>query len=69
VVFRQAWVIIAVLVMLVGVGTRQPAVAAMGILVLLTGGLAGAGTASRWNGWSTGARPRTGGCSPARRWT
>lgn len=35
---------IAVLVTLVGIGTRQPAVAAMGILVLLTGGLARA-----WN--------------------
>lgn len=43
-VFRQAWVIIAVLVTLVGIGTRQPPVAAMGILVLLTGGLARA-----WN--------------------
>jgi uncharacterized protein (DUF58 family) len=38
--FRQAWVTIAVLVALVGIGTREPAVAAMGILILLTGGLA-----------------------------
>jgi uncharacterized protein (DUF58 family) len=39
-VFRQAWVTIAVLVTLVGIGTREPVVAAVGILVLLTGGLA-----------------------------
>lgn len=38
--FRQAWVTIAVVVTLVGIGTREPAVAAMGILILLTGGLA-----------------------------
>ncbi|MGH2583444.1 MAG: DUF58 domain-containing protein [Dehalococcoidia bacterium] len=43
-VFRQLWVTIAVLVTLVGIGTREPAVAAMGILVLLTGWLANA-----WN--------------------
>jgi uncharacterized protein (DUF58 family) len=39
-VFRQAWVTIALLVTLVGIGLREPSVAAVGILVLLTGGLA-----------------------------
>ena len=43
-VFRQAWVTIAVLVILVGIGTREPRVAAVGFLVLFTGGLARA-----WN--------------------
>lgn len=43
-VFRQAWVMIAVLVTLVGIGLREPSVAAVGILVLLTGGVAHA-----WN--------------------
>src|SRR3712207_4143576 len=43
-VFRQAWVTIALLVTLVGIGLREPSVAAVGILVLLTGGLARA-----WN--------------------
>ena len=42
--FRQTWATIAVLVLLVGIGTRQPSVAAVGMIVLLTGGLARA-----WN--------------------
>lgn len=42
--FRQLWVIIAVLLTLVGIGIREPGVAAVGVLVLLTGGLARA-----WN--------------------
>ena len=37
--FRQIWVTIAVLLLLVGIGIREPAVAAVGVLVLLTGGV------------------------------
>ena len=43
-IFRQMWVMVAVLLTLVGIGIREPSVAAVGILVLLTGGLARA-----WN--------------------
>ena len=39
-IFRQAWVSLAILVMLVGIGIREPRVAAVGVLILLTGGLA-----------------------------
>ncbi len=39
-VFRQAWVTIAVLLLLIGIGIREPAVAAVGALVLLTGSVA-----------------------------
>ena len=35
--FRQIWVSVAVLLLLVGIGIREPAVAAVGALVLLTG--------------------------------
>ena len=38
--FRQVWVMAAVVLTLVGVGLREPGVAAVGILILLTGGLA-----------------------------
>lgn len=37
-IFRQIWVLIAILLLLTGIGIRQPAVAAVGALVLLTGG-------------------------------
>lgn len=38
-IFRQTWLLIALLLLLVGVGVREPAVAAVGALVLLAGGL------------------------------
>ncbi|MFN8556333.1 MAG: DUF58 domain-containing protein [Dehalococcoidia bacterium] len=38
-VFRQIWLAIALLLLLVGVGIRQPPVAAVGALVLLAGGV------------------------------
>jgi uncharacterized protein (DUF58 family) len=37
---RQLWVMVAVLLLLVGIGLREPPVAAVGALVLLAGGLA-----------------------------
>jgi uncharacterized protein (DUF58 family) len=40
VIFRQIWLMVAVLLLLVGIGIREPAVAAVGALVALTGGLA-----------------------------
>lgn len=43
-IFRQMWVMVAVLLTLVGIGIREPSVAAVGMMVLLTGGLARA-----WN--------------------
>lgn len=43
-IFRQVWAIAAVLLTLVGIGIQVPPVAAFGIIILLTGGLAHA-----WN--------------------
>jgi uncharacterized protein (DUF58 family) len=39
-VFRQVWPLVAVLLLLTGIGIREPAVAAVGALVLLAGGVA-----------------------------
>src|SRR5215207_1207021 len=36
-IFRQMWIAIAVLLLLVGIGIREPAVAAVGALVALAG--------------------------------
>lgn len=39
-VFRQVWLLVALLLLLVGIGIREPAVAAVGALVFLTGSVA-----------------------------
>lgn len=38
-IFRQIWLTVAVVVILAGIGLREPSVAAVGVLVLLAGGL------------------------------